>query len=367
MKKRLLSLFAAFAVVLSLSACKPSETAQQTEETAAYNQSENIQNQALTFDDVNIIEINGKRVSLPFKVEDLGEEYSFDEVQGYQEKNPAIFYNNQCLAVVDLDNEKNIISMVFSSDALAQNDIKINNLSSNNSFEEIIDTIGVPKKQKELALIYEYDQGELYFGSEDGSLGFNYVKISLNEAPENAETTAPESSDVIYETLADGQERDWKIEDVLKNDLEIDGIPISLPCTVEELLEDLGSDYSISIQEVEENLDEDHVAVSLYYCGKNTYGYLMATVDSKNISFDNIVIDAYLDGIDNGVMSLSELAIGDSVDRCLKKYGKPNKVNVKGETTFLTYKDNGSFIQIDIKNNIVDGISLVGFETETEE
>lgn len=42
----------------------------------------------------------------------------------------------------------------------------------------------------------------------------------------------------------------------------------------------------------------------------------MATVDSKNISFDNIVIDAYLDGIDNGVMSLSELAISDSVDRC---------------------------------------------------
>lgn len=188
--------------------------------------------------------------------------------------------------------------------------------------------------------------------------------VTVSETVQTAETTAPENDEVIYETLAEGQERDWKIEDVLKNDLEIDGISISIPCTVEELLEALGSDYSISIQEVEENLDEDHVAVSLYYCGKKTYGYLMATVDSKKISFDNIVIDAYLDGIDNGVMSLSELAIGDSVDKCLKKYGNPNKVNVKGETTFLTYKDNGSFIQIDIKNDTVDGISLVGFETE---
>ena len=58
------------------------------------------------------------------------------------------------------------------------------------------------------------------------------------------ETTAPEESINVYETLAEGQERNWKIEDVLKNDFEIDGIPVSIPCTVGDLLDTLGKKYS---------------------------------------------------------------------------------------------------------------------------
>ncbi|MGN0607180.1 MAG: hypothetical protein ACI4JM_11720 [Oscillospiraceae bacterium] len=185
MKKRLLSLLAAAAITLSLSACKSSGTTQQTEIITSFSQIENIQSQALTFDEINNIEINDKKVSLPFTIDELGEEYSLREVQGYQEKTPAIFYNEQCLAVVDLDNEKNIISIAFSSDALEQNKIEINSLSSNNSFEEIINKIGIPNIQKERALFYEFDQGGLYFGSENGSLGFNFVKISLNGGLEN--------------------------------------------------------------------------------------------------------------------------------------------------------------------------------------
>ncbi|MGN1135667.1 MAG: hypothetical protein ACI4SF_05550 [Oscillospiraceae bacterium] len=88
----------------------------------------------------------------------------------------------------------------------------------------------------------------------------------VSETAQTAETTAPESSDVIYETLAEGQERDWKIEDVLKNDLEIDGIPISIPCTVEELLETLGDGYSV--EDIYSENEEKYVAMPLLYEGK---------------------------------------------------------------------------------------------------
>ena len=116
MKNRILSIFAAIAVILSLSACQNgnteqtaplseavvSETTQSLETTI---QSEIEQTSNLTFEDINIIEINGKQVSLPFKVEDLGDGYSLGELQGYKEKVSAIFYNEQVVAVVDLDNE----------------------------------------------------------------------------------------------------------------------------------------------------------------------------------------------------------------------------------------------------------------------
>ncbi|MCH5348877.1 MAG: hypothetical protein J1E40_06100, partial [Oscillospiraceae bacterium] len=64
-----------------------------------------------------------------------------------------------------------------------------------------------------------------------------------NDTPEQPqETTKVEN---VYETLAEGQERGWKVKDVLKNDLEIDGIPISIPCTIDDFLNALGDEYSI--------------------------------------------------------------------------------------------------------------------------
>ncbi len=63
--------------------------------------------------------------------------------------------------------------------------IKIYGLSCDDNFTEIINTLGKPTRQKELALIYEYNNGKLHFGSGDGSLGFNYVQISLNADTEN--------------------------------------------------------------------------------------------------------------------------------------------------------------------------------------
>lgn len=137
------------------------------------------QSQELTFDDINTIEINGQHVSLPFKVDELGEEYSIGDVQGFEEKIPAIYYNKQCLAVIEFNDDNYVTSIIFTSDSLKQHDIQIYGLSPNDNFEKIIDTIGVPNKQKELALIYEYENGKLYFGSENGTLGYNFLKISI--------------------------------------------------------------------------------------------------------------------------------------------------------------------------------------------
>lgn len=196
MKNRLLSIFAAIAVILSLSACQNGDTEQTaplseavisetTQSLETTIQSEIEQTSNLTFEDINIIEINGKQVSLPFKVEDLGDGYSLGELQGYKEKVSAIFYNEQVVAVVDLDNEDNIFSITFTSDALIHNVITVCNLSTENNFDEVIRMIGSPTKQKELALIYEYAQGQLYIGSENGSLGFNFLEISTNGGTEN--------------------------------------------------------------------------------------------------------------------------------------------------------------------------------------
>ena len=81
-------------------------------------------------------------------------------------------------------------------------------------------------------------------GGNDTSEQIPETKETTSEAA-SEETTAPEESINVNETLAEGQERDWSIEDVLKNDLEIDGIPVSLPCTLKEMLDTLGSEYSV--------------------------------------------------------------------------------------------------------------------------
>ena len=90
--------------------------------------------------------------------------------------------------------------MAITSDALDQNNIKIYNLTKDNSFEEIIKSLGTPTNQKELALTYEYNSGTLYFGSENGALGFNYVEISLTESA-SEETAISEDNSAVEETL----------------------------------------------------------------------------------------------------------------------------------------------------------------------
>ena len=125
LKNKLLSLLAATAVIVSLTACQSGETGQQVksdkivsemsaeiEETTV--QGKLTQTSNLTFDDINIIEINGKQVSLPFKVEDLGEGYQLVEDRFLSSENEITYelkYKDDILAYVKLDNEKNVKSV----------------------------------------------------------------------------------------------------------------------------------------------------------------------------------------------------------------------------------------------------------------
>lgn len=177
--KKLLSVISAMAVMLAMGGCESKEI-EQVSETVV----ETVQSEKLTFDDINVIEINGKTVSLPFKIEELGEGYSIGEEKGFSQIYPALYYNNQCIALIELNEDGSINSITFTSDDLEKNTIKIYTLVPNDNFQKIIDTIGEPSRQKELALIYEFDNGEIYFGSEDGSSGFNYVEIELYDNSE---------------------------------------------------------------------------------------------------------------------------------------------------------------------------------------
>lgn len=163
------------------------------------------------------------------------------------------------------------------------------------------------------------------------------------------------------DTLAEGKQRDYKIEDILKNDVRIDGIPISIPCTLNELLEELGDDYSVDNDEIYRFIYEGYSVFALYYKDENTYGHLMASVDSENADFDTIIIESYMSGKDNGIISLSDLSSGDSLDKCLEKYGEPDNIYVEEEITYLTYEEGNCFIQINIIDNVVDEISDVRF------
>ncbi len=208
--------------------------------------------------------------------------------------------------------------------------------------------------------------------------------ISETVQTESAETTSEIISETaaaaesFVETLADGEKRDRSVEDVLKNDLEIDGIPVSIPCTLNELLEALSDDYSVDEDEIKDEFEGkattkskyfegEFLSIQLYYAGENTYCLLRTIADPNNINFDTINVIGFFGGIDNGTMNLKNLSSGDSLDKCLKNYGKPNEVKVSEKFTYLIYEDDGCFIQIDVKNNnkdTIDSISMVGLKTE---
>ena len=196
MKNRILSIFAAIAVILSLSACQNGDTEQTaplseavvsetTQSLVTTIQSEIEQTSNLTFEDINIIEINGQQVNLPFKIEELGEEYYIVEEQGNLKTYPAIYYNEQCLAFIDIDSDNNVTSISFPSDSLRNNDIKLCNLSFYDNYDKIISVLGMPSIQGTLLLIYEYENGEVNFSLDDDTLTINVIKISLNGGTEN--------------------------------------------------------------------------------------------------------------------------------------------------------------------------------------
>lgn len=173
MLRQLTAVLVVLITAVCMAGCQEAKADTNTEKSAQVIGAE------LTFDDVNNIEVNGVKVSLPFKAEDLGEGFFIGEVQGFDEKEPALFFNDACVALVELDDDLNIVTAIFDYDEAVPFSIKVNGISFKNNFSQIIDAMGTPDKEKELALIYEYDGGKIYIGSSDGSSGCDYINISL--------------------------------------------------------------------------------------------------------------------------------------------------------------------------------------------
>ena len=196
--------------------------------------------------------------------------------------------------------------------------------------------------------------------------------VTVSETTQTTETTAPENTEVVYETLAEGQERDWKIEDVLKNDLEIDGIPISIPCTVEELLDTLGEGYSID--ETEVDLSENNIVTSTYFTGKYSscilYNNDQSTLNSIMIvrdSSDNLNVIGFFSGIDKGVVTLKDIPLNSQVSQCTDKYGYPNKIIETNGKKYFMYENDEFYFRLCFKDDLLQRVSDVGLVIEEVE
>lgn len=218
-----------------------------------------------------------------------------------------------------------------------------------------------------------------------GTIGHKVIDETEKTETESETTTAPQEAEINIETLAEGEKRDWSVEDVLKNDLKIDGIPISIPCTLSELLEALGDDYSVNNSDIEITLDGEVYGkfkdftgefdtFYMYYNGEMTSNEVYALVtDSQKIDYNNIIVIGYKSRNSyyshGGYLSLRDLKHGDSLDKCLKNYGKPNDKLGSNGKIYLSYdsedynKDDGCFIQIKIVDNVINTI-FAAFEFE---
>lgn len=201
------------------------------------------------------------------------------------------------------------------------------------------------------------------------------TKSETASETESETATAPQDDEINIETLAEGEERDYNIEDILKNDLEIDGIPISIPCTLNELLETLGDDYSVDKSEIENDFEGkadtkskyftgECLCIRLYYKGKDAYCLLNAIADPEKIDYDTINIIGFFGGSRYGVINLSDLHVGDGCGKCVEKYGNPNEVYEDDGTIFLTYKNSNCLMEFRVVDNKIKKIYIIGYKTE---
>ena len=155
-------------------------------------------------------------------------------------------------------------------------------------------------------------------------------------------TTAPQNADIGIVTLAEGEERDWKIEDVMKNDLEIDGISISIPCTVGELLDTLGKNYSFDKDELLEERDSKFRNSYLYYKGEKTDTSIDVLYE-KDTEYKDLEICTVgcLGHDDNAVLTFKGL--NGKYNKFIKKYPNPDKLEIKktGQRKFTSVMYDG--------------------------
>ncbi len=163
------------------------------------------------------------------------------------------------------------------------------------------------------------------------------------------QTAGAETVSETFEALSDGQERDWKIEDVLKNDLEIDGIPISIPCTVEELLNTLGEGYSVDESVFEE--EKETYFSNLYYNKEKTLINISIIPEKDE---ENIFMVQGFGFIDNqtlsekGVLGFNNL--NETYFEIIKAYPNPNEIDFEDEKIMLLYCDEDYFFSCLFRN-----------------
>ena len=338
---------------LMLTGCGENETAENasSETSAAMSESEDtsmqqieeseeIVNEYPDFDDINKITIGDKTVSLPFKIEELGEGYSIIDEGGFDDTYQALYYNEQFVAIPTLNTDGYVCSIAFDSYSIIKDDINIYGISFNDNFDRIINALGEPTRKKELALIYEYDNGELYFGSEDGSLDFNYVKLSLiGDFEDDTSVQQIESQEDINEYP--------DFDDI--NKITIGDKTVSLPFKAEELGEEFYVDNYVG-----EN-GNVHSDLCLYYSDK-PYAFV-------EVSDNNSIISFYPINTDDSNWKIYLFDKDVTSDFVKTSLGEPyyysdgyNNDNEYCETLFYKYGES-SFI-IFLRDNRVESIML---------
>lgn len=206
------------------------------------------------------------------------------------------------------------------------------------------------------------------------------VKEEETEPETKSETTAAtQETELNIETLAEGEERDWSVEDVLKNDLEIDGIPVSIPCTLNEMLEVLGDDYSVDSEDElksifsgitnvrSEKFEGEYFGVSLNYKDEGTCGRIQTIADPKGLDYDSANVIGYFSGLYyKGISGLSGFAKGDKIENFFEKYGKPSEIDSIGNFIYYTFKDSTGFFQIAVRNDSDTIWKFMNIELNTE-
>lgn len=204
--------------------------------------------------------------------------------------------------------------------------------------------------------------------------------ISSGQEETSAKTVSVSSELNTEASAENSEEQDYKIEDTLKNDLQIDGIPISIPCTVNELLDALGEDYSIDEAKVRsyfygettagtKYFTGEQVPIELYFKGEGTGGSISAIADPNGFDCDTANVVGFFVGFDKGELSFTDLSAGGSVSKLSDKYGEPvvDEVYSSERFTFYLYSDEDCWFRIAVRasdSDVIYKIHEAGFQTE---
>lgn len=186
------------------------------------------------------------------------------------------------------------------------------------------------------------------------------------------------TSGTAAEVVSETEISEISFEEFLKNDVRIDGIPVSIPCTLSELIEALGEDYGIDEEEVngyfygEETAKTkyftgEYVPVELYYKGEGTGGRIYAIADPEKFDAETANVIGYFGGIDSGTLSLADLNAGDSTYKCSEKYGEPEVYDESERLIFNIYQDDDGYLKTIVSKSdseTIYKISEIGFQME---